>query len=126
MGKERDHLPGGSIGLRNGLQPMLGVLVAIYLVFAVALAHTAFVAIQGRSTAARGLEASHDSITAFTELKQQIEELRKQLAETQAANSNSTSTALEQHLQQIKTELQPLRQSSKATDALLDKTSKLD
>jgi uncharacterized phage infection (PIP) family protein YhgE len=134
MGKEREHHPGASIGIRSGIQPMLGVLVAIYIVFAVALAHTAFVAIQGRSTAALGLEASHSSATAFTELKQQIEELRKQLSDTQAgmaASSNTTSSTLHQHLQQMKAEItqqiaQPLQQSSKATDALLDKASKLD
>lgn len=140
MGREREGHQGhqghgsSSIGIKSGLRPMLGVLVTIYVIFAVALAHTALVAVQGRSTAAHSLEASHGSMTAFTELKQQIAELKQQLSEAQAglaASSNSTSSQLAQLKSELKSELTqqiaaPLQQSSKATDALLDRASKLD
>lgn len=116
---------------RGGIQPLIAVLVTIYLVFAVALAHTAYVAIQGRHTAAEGLQASHTSISAFTELKDQIAELRRQLAEAQAAQTNSTSSQIQQHLQQLKTELseqlaQPLQQHKQAAQELLAQTSNID
>lgn len=116
---------------QKGLQSLIAVLVTIYLVFAVALAHTAYVAIQGRSAAAAGLEASHDSVSAFTELRDQISELKKQLSDAQAAQTNSTSSQLQQQLQQLKTELteqlsQPMQHTTKAAEELLAHTSKID
>lgn len=121
--KDNGHHYGG-----KGFQPLMVVLITIYLVFAVALAHTAYVALQGRSTAAQGLAASSTSISAFSELKEQIAELKQQLSEAQhsmAAAANQSSTQFEQHLQQLKQELaQDVQNTTHAS--LLSHASKVD
>lgn len=130
MGNRGEH----SGGRQSNLQPLIAVLVTIYLVFAVALAHTAYVAIQGRSTAAAGREASHDSTRAFTELKNQIAELKKQLSDAQAgmaAQSSNSSSQLQANLQQLKKELAeslstPLQHTTKAAEEMLHHTTKMD
>jgi hypothetical protein len=132
MGSRGEHHNGG--GRQSNLQPLIAVLVTIYLVFAVALAHTAYVAIQGRSTAAAGLEASHDSLTAFKELKDQISDLKKQLSDAQAgmaAQSSNSSVQLAANLQQLKKELAeslstPLQHTTKAAEEMLTHTTKMD
>ena len=121
MSKDKGPQPG------KGFRPLGIVLLTLYLVLAAGLAHTAFVTTQGRATAVQGLEASSSSALAFSELKEQIVELKKQLYEAQhgaAAATNASSTQLQQHLQQLKQEL--AQDTTKAYASLLQHAVKAD
>lgn len=136
MPKERDPLllnghhhqhhlqPSGAKGLSS---PLVAALAAVYLIFAVALAHTAYIAFQGRSTASAGLHASTQSASAFTELKAELAELRKQLAESQAASRNASTLQLQQLKAHVTEQLrQPLNTTTAATQALLSHSQQVD
>jgi uncharacterized membrane protein len=130
----RDHPPQHDSSSRDkkgssATRPLVLVLATIYLVFAVALANTAFVAMQGRSAAAHSLESSTHSLQAFSELKQQITQLRQELVAAQqglASSSNQSSSQVQQQLAQLKQELQqPLLNTSRAAASLLDRASRM-
>jgi len=117
-------------GPSRGFQPLMAVLVTIYLVFAVALAHTAYVALQGRNTAALGLEASSSSASAFRELKEQIAELKQHVQQAQlglAAANNASSDQMQQLKQQLIEQLQqPLHNTTQAAASLLQHAARVD
>lgn len=103
MSEERAH---GFSGRRK-VYPFFGVLAIIYLIFAASLANTTYLAMQGKTTAVAGLEASTLSMQlqkkAFTDVQRQLEQLQQQVQDM--ASSNRTSTQLTQHLQQLKLDL---------------------
>lgn len=66
-------------------------LAAAYLVLALLLAHTAYIAVQGRTAASAGLQASRQSFAAFNDFKGELRELH-QLVDT-VANAALRSTS---------------------------------
>jgi uncharacterized membrane-anchored protein YhcB (DUF1043 family) len=120
----------GSLSSAHNHKALLAaVLGTLYLVFAIFLAHTAYVASNSRSTAAAGLEASVKSIAALNEIKEQVASLKVMLTESDPAKGSSTQ--MQQHMEQLKQELaaqlaQPLQHTTKAAEQLMNHSQSME
>lgn len=76
-------------GTRQRLSPpVLAGIAAAYLLMGLLLAHTAYIALQSRSSSSAGLQASVQFINDFKEFKEELRELH-QLVDTALNSSNS-------------------------------------
>ena len=108
----------------RSVQPLVGVLAVIYLVFVGSLAHTTLIAIRAKTAAAAGLETSTLSIKiqkAISQLHRKLDHLHYQVHDREESSSRQ-SEHVTQHLQQLKLDL--LKQvSSQVAKSLANQTS---
>jgi uncharacterized membrane-anchored protein YhcB (DUF1043 family) len=108
---------------------LAAVLGTLYLVFAVFLAHTSYVASHSRSAATAGLEASSKSIEALKDIKEQVASLKELL--TEANPTRGSSMQMQQQMDQLKQELaaqlaQPLQHTTKAAQLLVSHSQSIE